>query len=101
MKRLVVGRRSQVALTAALALLMVGGLSSAAQATNAHSSSDPELCKNGGWQNLTTSEPSRLWRRPRNQDFGLGARNSPAMPAPKKYGSLALNVGEVRGVAAA
>jgi hypothetical protein len=55
MKRLIVGRRSQVALTAALALLMVGGLSSAAQATNAHSSSDPELCKHGGWQNLTTS----------------------------------------------
>jgi hypothetical protein len=55
MKRLISGRRSQVALTAALALLMVGGLSSAAQATNAHSSSDPELCKHGGWQNLTTS----------------------------------------------
>jgi hypothetical protein len=55
MKRLISGRRSQVALTAALALLMVGGLSSAAQATNARSSSDPELCKNGGWQNLTTS----------------------------------------------
>jgi hypothetical protein len=55
MKPLIVGRRSQVALTAALALLMVGGLSSAAQATNARSSSDPELCKNGGWQNLTTS----------------------------------------------
>jgi hypothetical protein len=34
---------------------MVGGLSSAAQATNASSSSDPELCKHGGWQNLTTS----------------------------------------------
>lgn len=55
MKRLIAGRRSQVALTAALALLMVGGLSSAAQATNAPSSSDPEQCKNGGWQNLTTS----------------------------------------------
>lgn len=55
MKRLIAGRRSQVALTAALALLMVGGLSSAAQATNARSSSDPELCKHGGWQNLTTS----------------------------------------------
>jgi hypothetical protein len=55
MKRLISGRRSQVALTAALALLMVGGLSSAAQATNARSSSDPELCKDGGWQNLTTS----------------------------------------------
>jgi hypothetical protein len=55
MKRLIAGRRSQVALTAALALLMVGGLSSAAQATNARSSSDPALCKNGGWQNLTTS----------------------------------------------
>jgi hypothetical protein len=55
MKRLVAGRRSQIALTAALALLMVGGLSSAAQATNARSSSDLELCKNGGWQNLTTS----------------------------------------------
>jgi hypothetical protein len=55
MKRLIAGRRSQVALTVALALLMVGGLSSAAQATNAPSSSDPRLCKTGGWQNLTTS----------------------------------------------
>jgi hypothetical protein len=55
MKRLIAGRRSQIALTAALALLMVGGLSSTAQAANARSSSDPELCKNGGWQNLTTS----------------------------------------------
>jgi hypothetical protein len=55
MKRLIVGRRSQVAVTAALALLMVGGLSSAAQATDVPSSSDPELCKNDGWQNLRTS----------------------------------------------
>jgi hypothetical protein len=56
MKRLIVGSRWQVALTAALALLLVvGGAASAAQAANARSSSDKELCKNGGWQNLTTS----------------------------------------------
>lgn len=55
MKRLIAGRRSHVALAAALALLMVGGASSAAQAADARSSSDKELCKNGGWKNLTTS----------------------------------------------
>jgi transposase len=30
-------------------------------------------------------EPSRLWRRPRTQDFGPGERNSIVMPRSKKY----------------